>query len=134
MGKQKVVLKLSMDDARRRAKALKCVVGVPGVVLASVEGDKITVVGEGVDSVVLTTQLRKKMGYVELLTVAAVEEKKEEKKEAKAPEAAADPKTVQPVFWPPYYPHPAANWVVQQPSYSDVREAGYDNENTCSIM
>lgn len=51
-----------------------------GVVSAALEDDKIIVVGD-VDSVTLTMVLRKKMGYVDLLSVA--EEKKEEKKDEK---------------------------------------------------
>ncbi|KAI0488791.1 hypothetical protein KFK09_028630 [Dendrobium nobile] len=76
MAKKKVVLKLSMEDAKRRAKAMKCAVGLLGVVSASHDGDKLTVVGEGIDSVALTMLLRKKMGNVQLVTLTAIDEKK----------------------------------------------------------
>ncbi|PKU75863.1 hypothetical protein MA16_Dca005910 [Dendrobium catenatum] len=51
---QKVVLKLSMEDAKKRSKAMQCAVGMHGVLSVSHEGDKMTVVGEGIDSVALT--------------------------------------------------------------------------------
>ncbi|KAG6533852.1 heavy metal-associated isoprenylated plant protein 47-like [Zingiber officinale] len=82
MIQQKMVLRLSMADDKRRAKALRTAVSMRGVVSVKLEGDKIVVVGDGVDSVDLTKLMRKKMcSYVELLSVA--EEKKEEKKEEK---------------------------------------------------
>ncbi|KAL0904706.1 hypothetical protein M5K25_026844 [Dendrobium thyrsiflorum] len=80
---QKVVLKLSMEDAKKRAKAMKCAVGMHGVLSVSHEGDKMTVVGQGIDSVTLTRLLRKKMGCVELEVVTPVEKKKEEKEKEK---------------------------------------------------
>ncbi|KAI0519400.1 hypothetical protein KFK09_006846 [Dendrobium nobile] len=77
---QKVVLKLSLEDAKKRSKAMQCAVRMHSVLSVSQEGDKITVVGEGIDSVVSTMLLRKKMGHVNLELVTTVEEKKEEKK------------------------------------------------------
>ncbi|XP_042416632.1 heavy metal-associated isoprenylated plant protein 47-like [Zingiber officinale] len=82
MIQQKMVLRLSMADDKRRAKALRTAVSMRGVVSVKLEGDKIVVVGDGVDSVNLTKLMRKKIcSYVELLSVA--EEKKEEKEEKK---------------------------------------------------
>ncbi|XP_042471580.1 heavy metal-associated isoprenylated plant protein 14-like [Zingiber officinale] len=69
MVKQKVVMRLPMEDAKRRSKALRTAVGLPGVVSVSLDKDRLTVVGEGIDSVALTVVLRKKMGPVELLSV-----------------------------------------------------------------
>jgi len=46
--------------------------------------DQIAVTGEGIDSVELTTLLRKGVGYTELVSVGPVEEKKPEAKESKA--------------------------------------------------
>ncbi|KAF3325958.1 hypothetical protein FCM35_KLT09038 [Carex littledalei] len=54
-----------------------------GVVSAALDGDKLVVIGDGTDSVTMTTLLRKKLGYADLISVASVEEKKEEKKEDK---------------------------------------------------
>lgn len=68
-------------------------VGVESAGLAGQDKSHIEVVGDGVDAVELTNLLRKKVGYAELASVTAVEEKKEDKK----PESAA-----QPVFWPMY--------------------------------
>ncbi|KAL0904708.1 hypothetical protein M5K25_026847 [Dendrobium thyrsiflorum] len=130
MAKQKVVLKLSMEDAKKRAKAMKCAVGMHGVLSVSHEGDKMTVVGEGIDSVTLTTLLRKKMGYVELEVVAVVEEKKEEKKE-KEKEVKVEAK---PVIFPYIHYGQSVGAITQPPYYYvDVREPSYD-ENNCSII
>ncbi|KAL5719878.1 hypothetical protein ACHQM5_012607 [Ranunculus cassubicifolius] len=74
---------------------MKIVVGVQGVISAAFEDDektKIVVRGEGIDSTNLTVKLRKKVGYTEILSVAAVEEKKEEKKEEKTEEKKAETK------------------------------------------
>lgn len=83
------------------------------------DGDKLTVVGEEIDSVGLTTLLRKKMRYryVELVTVT-VEEKKMEKEEK---EAATNPY---------YYGHPVTA-IIPPPYY--YRDVGYD-QNSCSII
>ncbi|KAK8914326.1 hypothetical protein KSP39_PZI023937 [Platanthera zijinensis] len=126
MAKKKVVLKLSnVGDAKNRSKAMQCAVGLNGIESVSMDGDKITVVGEGIDSVQLTKLLRKKMGYADLMTVASVEEKKETKAEPPAPA-----KTAQQLTWPSYYGGPV---VAQPPYYYDVREPSYD-EDSCCIM
>ncbi|KAI0488788.1 hypothetical protein KFK09_028627 [Dendrobium nobile] len=132
MAKQKVVLKLSMEDAKKRSKAMQCAVGMHGVLSVSHEGDKMTVVGEGIDSVALTTLLRKKMGYVELELVTAVEEKKEEKKVKVETEVKSN---IQPVILPHHYYYGQSVGAFTQPLYyhADVREPSYD-EDSCSIM
>ncbi|KAK8951164.1 hypothetical protein KSP39_PZI004283 [Platanthera zijinensis] len=85
------------------------------------DGDKIIVVGEGIDSVQLTKLLRKKMGYADFVTVASVEEKKETKAEPPA-------KTAQQLTWPSYY---GGSPVVAQPPYYNVREPSYDVDSCC---
>nr|XP_010942540.1 heavy metal-associated isoprenylated plant protein 16 [Elaeis guineensis] len=112
MVKQKIVMKVSMDDSKKRSKALKSAVGSTGVISAKIDGDKMEVEGDGVDSIALTTTLRKRMGYAELVSVAAMDEKKEEKKEEK--------ETVPPATWA--YPHVPV--VVHQPYY----------DSNCNIM
>ncbi|TVU11093.1 hypothetical protein EJB05_44656 [Eragrostis curvula] len=76
MGKQKIVLKLPLDDERKKRKAFKAAVGMNGVTSATMEGDKIIVVGEGVDPIALTTMLRRGLGYAELLSVTSGDDKK----------------------------------------------------------
>ncbi|KDP22996.1 hypothetical protein JCGZ_01718 [Jatropha curcas] len=79
--KQKIVIKISMSSQKSRSKAMKIAVGVAGVESAALGGQdksEIEVVGDGVDSVKLTTLLRKQVGYSELLSVSSVGEKKEE--------------------------------------------------------
>ncbi|KAH0448896.1 hypothetical protein IEQ34_022696 [Dendrobium chrysotoxum] len=130
---QKVVLKLSMEDAKKRSKAMQCAVGMHGVLSVSHEGDKMTVVGEGIDSVALTRLLRKKMGYVELEGVTAVEEKKKEKEKEVKVEAEVK-NNIQPVILPYYYYGQSVGAITQPPYYYvDVREPSYVQDN-CSIM
>ncbi|KAJ4815713.1 Heavy metal transport/detoxification superfamily protein [Rhynchospora pubera] len=100
MTKQKVVVKLSLDDGKKRTKALKTAVNINGVISVALDGDKLTVVGDGTDVVNLTTQLRKKLGYADLISVSSGDDKKEEKKENKA---QGETKNVQPLVYPYQY-------------------------------
>ncbi|RWR84860.1 heavy metal-associated isoprenylated plant protein 46 [Cinnamomum micranthum f. kanehirae] len=129
--KQKLVVQVDMHDAKSRSKAMKIVVGLPGVISATVEADKnqLTVVGDGVDSINLTTQLRKHMSSKierllctsmvssQLVSVTPVDEKKKE--EEKKPEPI--------VAWP-YHHYPT----VAQPQC--FYEPGYSRNDNCSIM
>lgn len=84
--KQKIVIKMSLNDQKSRYRAMKIAAGVSGVEGTAIQGDnkdQIEVTGEGVDSVKLTSLLRKKFGYAKLVSVGDVGkpgEKKEEKK------------------------------------------------------
>ncbi|KAI3695344.1 hypothetical protein L1987_78340 [Smallanthus sonchifolius] len=85
MEKQKIVVKVSMNGDKKARKALKIAVSISGVESASFVGsdkDQIAVTGAGIDSVELTTLLRKKVGYTELVSVGPVEVKKPESKPA----------------------------------------------------
>ncbi|KAK7304841.1 hypothetical protein VNO77_42732 [Canavalia gladiata] len=87
-----------MNNQKARSKAMKIAVGVSGVDAAALKGDErdqIEVIGEGVDSVGLTSLLRKRFRGADLLSVGPVEEKKQV--------------AIQPVAWPdvttiPYSP------------------------------
>ncbi|CAI9294944.1 unnamed protein product [Lactuca saligna] len=79
MAKQKIVVKVTMNNEKKIRKALKIAVSLSGVESASFVGSdktQIAVTGEHVDSVELATLLRKGVGYTELLSVGPVEEKK----------------------------------------------------------
>ncbi|XP_047050009.1 glycine-rich cell wall structural protein 2-like [Lolium rigidum] len=78
MVKQKIVLKLALDDERKRRKAFKAAVSMAGVTSATMEGDKIIIVGDGVDPITLTTVLRRGLGYAELLSVSSGDDKKKD--------------------------------------------------------
>uniref|UniRef100_A0A0E0E396 HMA domain-containing protein n=1 Tax=Oryza meridionalis TaxID=40149 RepID=A0A0E0E396_9ORYZ len=97
---QKIVIKVRMGSDKCRRKAMALVAATGGVVSVELAGDdrsKVVVVGE-VDSVKLTSLLRKKVGPAELVEVGdAKPAKKEEKKEEKKPE------TVPPYYY--YYPY-----------------------------
>lgn len=104
-----------------------------GVLSISHEGDKLIVVGDGIDSVTLTTLLRKKMGYVELVMVTMVEEKKEtqEKKEVKLEEEAKS--NNKPLIWPDYYVQPMGNMIYPLNHHVNIIEHDSD-QNNCCIM
>ncbi|GKB16699.1 hypothetical protein Tco_0850622 [Tanacetum coccineum] len=87
MAKQKIVVRVTMENDKKSRKALRIAVSLDGVESASFVGsDQIAVTGEGIDSVKLTTLLRKKVGYTELMTVGNVEDKKPEDKKTKPAE------------------------------------------------
>ncbi|KAJ9560855.1 hypothetical protein OSB04_006015 [Centaurea solstitialis] len=91
---QKIVVKVTMNTEKKSRKALKIAVSLFGVESASFVGsdkDQIAVTGEGIDSVELTTLLRKGVGYTELVSVGPVEEKKAEAKESKATVVEVNP-------------------------------------------
>jgi len=74
-GKQKILIKVAMETPKSRSKALKIVCRVPGVESAALTGpdmNHIEVIGDGIDVVALTTLLRKKVGYSELMSVDPV--------------------------------------------------------------
>ncbi|PWA59651.1 hypothetical protein CTI12_AA382360 [Artemisia annua] len=82
MAKQKIVVKVTMENDKKSRKAMKIAVSVCGVESVAFGGsnkEQITITGEGVDSVKLTHLLRKRVGYTELVSVGLVEEKKPEK-------------------------------------------------------
>ena len=86
----KIVVCVSMNDEKSRSKALKICVGIGGVESAALSGaekDQVVVVGEGIDAVEVTRQLRKGVGHAELVSVG--EDKKEDTK----------PAAVTPVVW-----------------------------------
>ncbi|XP_061350175.1 disease resistance protein RGA5-like [Gastrolobium bilobum] len=113
----KVVIKVSMNSPKSRSKAMKIAVGVSGVETAAIQGenkDQIAVTGERIDSVCLTSLLRKSFGHAELVSVGSVEEKKEEG-------------ITLPIVWP------YVSGVPQYPVY-DIRHPSQYQEPNCSIM
>ncbi|GMI66301.1 hypothetical protein HRI_000299400 [Hibiscus trionum] len=113
-----MVVKVHMSTEKARTKALKIAVGLSGVESASLKGDdksQIEVTGDGVDAVKLTSQLRKHVGYAELLSVA--DDKKEEKKDGTKLE-------------PPLYCVSAPYYCQAVPPYGYVQDYG----PSCSIM
>ncbi|KAJ3693204.1 hypothetical protein LUZ60_008684 [Juncus effusus] len=101
MAKQKMVVKLSLDDAKKRTKALKTAVTMDGILSVAIDGDKLVAIGEGTDVITLTTLLRRKLGYADLISVTS-ENKGEEKKEQKIGEI----KNMHPVNYPYQYSYP----------------------------
>ncbi|XP_019153949.1 PREDICTED: heavy metal-associated isoprenylated plant protein 39-like isoform X3 [Ipomoea nil] len=88
MGKQKIVIGISMKDQKARSKAFKIAVSLSGVDSACIQAEKgqLEVVGE-VDAVALASQLRKRLGQAELLSVGSAEKKEEKKDETPKPQS-----------------------------------------------
>ncbi|KAI8557940.1 hypothetical protein RHMOL_Rhmol04G0049900 [Rhododendron molle] len=122
---RKVVVKVcSMNGQKSRSKALKIVVGVESVALKGQENDQIEVTGDDIDAVAITTSLRKKVGFAELVAVAPVEEKKAD---PKTDDKGKEP-TIQPLAWPSGVPYGTpAPYYVQEIKYND-------DPACCSIM
>ncbi|KAI6673444.1 hypothetical protein NL676_001350 [Syzygium grande] len=105
--KQKLVIKVSMNGHTSRfycfgpqnphSKALKVAGGFPGVQSVALAGDqdRIEVTGD-VDAVNLTTLLRKKVGFAEIVSVS---EDKKAGDGGDTPGITMDP---QPMMWPSY--------------------------------
>jgi len=117
---QKIVIKVPMASDKSRAKAMALVAaagGVDSVAIAGADKDQVVVVGEGVDSIKLTSDLRKKMGDAQLVEVA-----EDKKKEEKKPDPVAD--YIQYYY---HYPPPPPPVGVAYDPYSRPG-------STCSIM
>ncbi|CAL9155139.1 unnamed protein product [Musa hybrid cultivar] len=72
---QKIVIKINVICDRCRNKALKLASSVRGVESVAIQGrnrNRVVVTGEGVDSVCLTSILRQKMGYAEIIGISRV--------------------------------------------------------------
>ncbi|KAL9457241.1 hypothetical protein AB3S75_006312 [Citrus x aurantiifolia] len=102
--KQKMVIKVYMNKHKSRSKALKVAVGFSGVESVALKGDdmsQIEVTGDGVDAVALTTSLRKKVGYAEVVSVGAAGAG------AGAGDQSMDDEKIEanpePVVWPNYH-------------------------------
>ncbi|MQM08935.1 hypothetical protein Taro_041797 [Colocasia esculenta] len=126
--KQKVAIRLQMDDEKKRRKAMKLVARLAGLSSASIEGpqkDRMVVVGEGLDSVALTRLLRKNMGFAELISVATMRKDEEEERRSGSTPA---------VGWSAYggggaaYPTPVQYYYVNQP------RDGYTEDPSCCTM
>ncbi|KAM7502428.1 hypothetical protein LguiB_001332 [Lonicera macranthoides] len=120
--KQKVVIRVSMGNQEKcRSKALKIAVSVSGVESVALHGpekDQILVIGN-IDAVSLATLLRKKVGHSEIVSVGAVDEKKEDSK---------DPNEVTMMTPLHYTMHPYGS--THYPVYNVVPNP----EPSCSIM
>ncbi|KAH7533545.1 hypothetical protein FEM48_Zijuj04G0142300 [Ziziphus jujuba var. spinosa] len=125
--KQKVVIKVSLNDQKSRTKAIKTAVGVDGVIQAALQTEKnqIEVTGNDLDVVLLTTLLRKSLKYAEVVSVSVVEDKKEEKKDEKKDDP---PKLV----WTPYAGGVPLN-VIYDPHHNPYQYQ-YQQDPSCSIM
>ncbi|XP_073304015.1 heavy metal-associated isoprenylated plant protein 16 isoform X2 [Primulina huaijiensis] len=120
-----------MADLKSRSKAMKLAVGVSGVESAAITGpekNQVEVVGDGIDPVVLTKLIRKKVAYADIVSV---DEVKKEKAAAETPPEAAE--TTPPFVWPfvpaPFrYRYSDGSW--DYPSAYDVR----DRDPFCNLF
>ncbi|TVU29517.1 hypothetical protein EJB05_21087 [Eragrostis curvula] len=136
--KQRIVIQVAMTCDKCRSKAMSLVAamgGVDSVALAGDAKDQVVVVGDGVDSVKLTSALRKKVGPAQLLQVADAGKKKEEEKKP----AITTTTVVHPSYFYQYYQQPATV-VYEYPATGYAYGYGYGYghqsgpDSTCSIM
>ncbi|XP_037474024.1 heavy metal-associated isoprenylated plant protein 47-like [Triticum dicoccoides] len=141
---QKIVIAVQMASSRCRSKALALVAATPGVDSAALAGDRkdqLVVVGHGVDSVNLTSALRRKVGHAQLLQVVDVKKEDGKKPPAAVVECYAHSGYSYPYGY--YYPsQPAAVNVFYElqhyPAVAAVEAYGYPcsrpEPGTCSVM
>ncbi|XP_075646844.1 heavy metal-associated isoprenylated plant protein 46-like [Castanea sativa] len=131
--KRKVVIRVTLNDGKKnaRSKAMQIAVGLQGVESVSLQGDdssQIVVVGDDIDSVNLTSLLRKKVGFAELTSVSPVSTEGEKPKQETNPSESE----IQSMIWPtyqfgvPYYYQPSV-------PYYAYNVTDY-NQNSCTIM
>lgn len=99
------------------AHFLKHVAGVESAALKGDDKCQIEVIGNGIDAVQLTTLLRKGVGYTELMTVGAADEKKPEEKKTEEAKMQAMP------VW--------HMWEVSNPA---IPVYSYQQEPPCNIL
>ncbi|CAM8995632.1 unnamed protein product [Rhodiola kirilowii] len=74
---QKIVLQLEMHSEKCRKKAMEIAAGTDGVMSISTtgaEGNRLVVVGVGIDSATLTRSLRKKVGHTNIISIKKMDE------------------------------------------------------------
>ncbi|KAG8056293.1 hypothetical protein GUJ93_ZPchr0002g24190 [Zizania palustris] len=144
MAKQKFVLKLTLDSERKRRKAFKAAVGTSGVTSATMEGDKIIIIGDGVDPITLTTMLRRSLGNAELISISSADDKKKVdasmgfggKEGKEGGNFVYGGQQQQPAVAPlPYFPYQQYNAVAPNPVYPSYPDySQQDQDPSCSIM
>ena len=92
---QKIVIKITMPNAKSRARAMALAAKASGVGSIGITGDlkdRLEVVGEGIDITCLVHRLRKKVcRHAEILKVEEVKDKKPEEEKKKKPEPCGCP-------------------------------------------
>ncbi|XP_066372437.1 uncharacterized protein [Miscanthus floridulus] len=88
MARMKIVLRVRVPDDRKKAKALKTISTFSGVNSVAVDTmdqtyHRITVVGEGIDTVAIVHKLRKLLFRTDIISVEEVKDKKDEEKKKK---------------------------------------------------
>ncbi|XP_062217433.1 disease resistance protein Piks-1-like [Phragmites australis] len=133
--KQKIVIKVQMTCDKCRSKAMALVAaasGVDSVAIAGDDKDQVVVVGDGVDSIKLTSALRKKVGPAQLVQVGDAK-----KDDAKKPPAAAVPQYMSNPWYYHYpAPQPPVSVVYEHPAGGYGYGYGYQTppDSNCSIM
>ncbi|KAK7372573.1 hypothetical protein VNO80_05958 [Phaseolus coccineus] len=125
--KMKIVIKLNVASDECRRKALKIASECSGVESIGFEGecsDRVVVTGDEVDAVCLTTQIRKKFRYANLISVENVEE---EGGDEGGQEEEQEEETMLEKIYPPSYPICSSSSIYHLVVYDPY-------PNTCSIL
>ncbi|XP_062107088.1 heavy metal-associated isoprenylated plant protein 16 [Humulus lupulus] len=137
--KQKVVIKVALNDQKCRTKAIKTAVGIDGVIQATLQQEKnqIEVTGDDIDVVLLTTLLRKCLKYAEVVSVSPIdkeaEEKKKKEEEEKKKKEEEEKKNANKFI---YYPYSSSGSCCEmpQPGYVSYSIPYQEPSAPCSIM
>ncbi|CAM0945490.1 unnamed protein product [Alopecurus aequalis] len=132
--KQQIMIKVQMTCDKCWSKAMALVaatVGVDSVALSGDDKDQVVVVGDGIDSVKLTTALRKKVGHAQLVQVGEAKKQEEKKKPTEAAVSVVE------YTYPGhcYYQYPSqAVPVYEHPAPAYGYQQCHSRPSTCSIM
>ena len=98
------------------------------VSLQGEDSSQIVVVGDDIDSVNLTSLLRKKVGFAELTSVSPISSEEEKPKQETNPSESRIPSMI----WPTYQAGVPCYYQPSVPYYA-YNVTGY-NQNSCTIM
>ena len=98
------------------------------VSLQGEDSSQIVVVGDDIDSVNLTSLLRKKVGFAELTSVSPISTEEEKPKQETNPSESGIPSMI----WPTYQAGVPCYYQPSVPYYA-YNVTGY-NQNSCTIM
>ncbi|KAL3503667.1 hypothetical protein ACH5RR_038116 [Cinchona calisaya] len=133
--KQKIIIQVPIHCEKCRSKAMKTAVAMEGVTSVNIdqENNKLEIIGDGVDSISLTSSLRKKLSYAKILMVEEVKIQQVQTNTTKEGKVECGSKFPSPpaVQWPPCYDYSFA----QQSPYTYICRPVYDpNPPNCSIL
>ncbi|KAF5202826.1 Heavy metal-associated isoprenylated plant protein [Thalictrum thalictroides] len=139
MTKQKVMIKVAMNNGKSRTKAMKIAVSTPGVLSAKLYGDSLNIIvitGVGVDTTNLTILLRKKVGFTEVISVQSIgnkEDAEEEQEEWKEITHYRNRNEQSSIGWTTPYHQNGYDYGTPQVYYAMPRQ-DHNQDHLCTIL